>query len=267
MLRIKKGCKICGNNTKVDFVKLTDLYCSYFVPDRVGIEYETLNNPMKSATFWFLGQCPECGEEMRAGSTCGITLSPISTIEYLWREFRNYRPYEGYNEVDGRKVYACDNSRTRWYELMFEDLTLAETQKMFIRMFRKEDRVTVAQWIADYNGKSTVKSAKERYTELRKQGIDEDGWILYEAAVEITRVNVYTYFYAEDNRGYFEEADGNKMLRWLEIAKFADIEWDCSQPPYEKYSSHSMDKTTREYAEYEAKLYALALEKATKVKQ
>jgi hypothetical protein len=108
---------------------------------------------------------------------------------------------------------------------------------------------------------NTTKSAKEVYEDLCNLGADDGGWMLYEAACELTNINVFTYFYAEDNRGFFENSDGNALLKWLEIAAFADIEWSHEQPPYEIYRGHKMDVESAEYTKYLADLYPLVLEK------
>jgi len=91
--------------------------------------------------------------------------------------------------------------------------------------------------------------------------IDCEGWELCNAAKEITKIDIYSYFPAEDNQGCFEELDGNGILKWIEIAAFAEIEWNYEQPPYEKYSRHKYYKDSHEYLEYQEKLYPLALKK------
>jgi hypothetical protein len=109
------------------------------------------------------------------------------------------------------------------------------------------------------------KPEKKIYEDLRELGVDVEGWELYYAAKELTNIDVYSYFYTEDNQGYFEEIDGNGLLKWLEIAAFAKIEWNHEQPPYEKYSSHTLDVKSPKYVAYLSELYPLALVKIKKL--
>lgn len=136
-----------------------------------------------------------------------------------------------------------------------------------VYIFAYENHHLLPALSADANKKTQLlsgnaalsKTIKEVYQELNKLGIDPDGSHLYGMAKELIDLDVYTHFAAEDNRGFFEDADDRKLLKWLIIGQFADIEWDYSQPPYEKYDYHLLDENTPEYIEFEEKLYPSAI--------
>jgi len=97
------------------------------------------------------------------------------------------------------------------------------------------------------------------YNFLMSSGYDEGGWLLYNTAKSITNVNVYSAFPTEDNLGYFEELNGNGLLKWLTIAKFAKKEYEQLPGGYEKLKSFEIDKDTPEYKEYKTTLFLTAV--------
>jgi hypothetical protein len=59
--------------------------------------------------------------------------------------------------------------------------------------------------------------------------------------------------------GYFEELNGYELLKWLEIGKFADKEYEELPGGYEKLKSHSLDKESPTYQAYKQKLWFKAI--------
>jgi len=109
----------------------------------------------------------------------------------------------------------------------------------------------------------TAENAKRIYEYLKPYHYDTDGWRLYGAAKGILQSDVYSEFPAEDNMGYFETLNGYNLLKWLEIAKFADKQYEQLPGGYEKLKSHTLDEESPEYKEYQGKLYAAAIRSIT----
>lgn len=104
--------------------------------------------------------------------------------------------------------------------------------------------------------------------------LDEDGYKLFDAAQDILGKFSYSHFAYEDNLGYFEEADGFTMLRYLLVqydyllgkANDRPGRWEIACSCYEKCIDFSIDETTPEYKDFESKLYICVLEKMEIVK-
>jgi len=105
----------------------------------------------------------------------------------------------------------------------------------------------------------TEENAKRIYDKLKPYHYDTSGWLLYEAAKGILQADVYSEFPTEDNMGYFEMLDGYGLLKWLEIAKFAEKEYEQIRGGYEKLTSHTLDESSPAYQEFQGKLYAAAI--------
>lgn len=98
--------------------------------------------------------------------------------------------------------------------------------------------------------------------------VDKDGSELFGAAQQILGTFDCSHFAYEDNRGYFEEEDGNKLLRYLLVQydhKLGDANadkdrWEIACSGYEKCVDLSIDETTPEYQEFEKQLYIKVLE-------
>jgi hypothetical protein len=105
----------------------------------------------------------------------------------------------------------------------------------------------------------TAGNAKRIYNFLQPYHYDTDGWILYQAAQGILQTDVDSEFPVEDNMGYFEALDGYGLLKWLEIAKFADKEYGWGWGENEIMTSHTLDESAAAYREYQGKLYAAAV--------
>jgi hypothetical protein len=110
------------------------------------------------------------------------------------------------------------------------------------------------------DGRTVSENAKRIYDFLKPYQYDTSGWLLYDAAKGILGADVYDEFPAEDNMGYFENLDGYGLLNRLEIAKFADKEYEQLPGGYEKPAAHTLDENSREYREYQNKLYIAVIE-------
>lgn len=102
----------------------------------------------------------------------------------------------------------------------------------------------------------------EKVYELLKPW-DKEQFSLYHAAKEILGVDPSDYFHTEDAMGYFEDADGAKLLKYAEIAKFADKKWTSLNSPgsYEVLGSYELHTDTPAYQQYRERLWPLAVEK------
>ena len=105
----------------------------------------------------------------------------------------------------------------------------------------------------------TAENAERLYNFMKPYNYDKGGWIIYNAAKDLLNTDVYSEFPAEDNLGYFENLDGYGLLRWLEIAKFADKEYERLTGGYELLKTHSFDTESPKYKDYQAALYTAAV--------
>lgn len=112
---------------------------------------------------------------------------------------------------------------------------------------------------------------KERYESIQSMA-DPNGFQLFRAAEAILGKFDYAHFAYEDNRGYFEDADGFKLLRYLLVQyvwKLGDKNinvdrWEIVASGYEQCINLEIDTTTPEYKEFEHKLYKNVLERLEK---
>ena len=92
---------------------------------------------------------------------------------------------------------------------------------------------------------------------------DPEGFRLYFAAQEIAGIgNLHDHFPYEDAHGYFEEADGHTLLKYLTAARFGAVEWDVVPgTTYEAATLREVDTTAPEYQAFEKQIYTSALER------
>lgn len=90
--------------------------------------------------------------------------------------------------------------------------------------------------------------------------LDSEGWIRYDIAKKMTKIDIYSHFYAEDNMGRFEMSDGNELLHWLELAKFGDIGYRF-EGCYEVVDSTSLDTSQPAYLGYRVELHERTIAK------
>lgn len=108
----------------------------------------------------------------------------------------------------------------------------------------------------------STEKLRQFYTSVAPQ-YDPEGFRLYYAAQEITGIgSLHDYFPYEDARGYFEEADGHTLLRYLTAVRFGAVEWDIVPgTTYEAATLREVDTATPEYLAFEKQMYANALER------
>lgn len=105
----------------------------------------------------------------------------------------------------------------------------------------------------------TAENARQIYNFLRHYHCDTDGWLLYRAAQDILHTDAWREFPAEDNLGYFEVLDGFGNLKRIEIAIFADKEYEELPGGYEKLRSYTLDTNSPEYQDYQKALWPAAV--------
>ena len=112
---------------------------------------------------------------------------------------------------------------------------------------------------------------KENYEAIQPMA-DPEGFHLFRAAESVLGKFDYAHFPYEDNRGYFEDADGYKLLRYLLVQyawklgdKNANVDrWEIVASGYEQCVNLEIDTATPEYKEFEHKLYKNLLERLEK---
>lgn len=108
----------------------------------------------------------------------------------------------------------------------------------------------------------TPDNAKEIYDYIVKSGFDKDGFGLYDCAKELLKIDVFSYFPEKDNMGFFDESDGHHLLKWAEIAKFAENREYEYSGSYEILKDYTMDYSSPEYLSYRNELFKSAIHEA-----
>lgn len=102
-------------------------------------------------------------------------------------------------------------------------------------------------------------SYEEVYT-LVSPILDREGFIRHDIAVKMTGIEADDYFYAEDLMGYFADANGNYLLKWIEYAKFGEIKYRYCQC-YEVVDTKTLDTTQPGYIAYRTELHERTINK------
>jgi hypothetical protein len=105
-------------------------------------------------------------------------------------------------------------------------------------------------------------NAEQIYNVL-KETLDEESFILFHTAQDILHCDVYRHFIVEDTLGWFEEADGNKLKTFAEIACFGKCEYEIAGP-YEILKSYEIDCISPKYVAYQKELWPKAVENVLK---
>lgn len=79
--------------------------------------------------------------------------------------------------------------------------------------------------------------------------LDNEGWEELSIVREFIKEDIYSYFYYEDNMGYFENMNGWELIPWHEKMKFAEIIDSEFIGCYEK-CKYSNYKDTTEFIKY-----------------
>lgn len=109
---------------------------------------------------------------------------------------------------------------------------------------------------------------RENYESIQPMA-DPDGFQLFRAAESILGKFDYAHFPYEDNRGFFEDADGHTMFNYLLVQHCAQFgeenrnmnRWSVVAPGYEECISLYINKNTPEYKEFAIKLYTQVLQR------
>ena len=171
------------------------------------------------------------------------------------------------NQTINMWIGMCDRAEERNVELINENLELQQSCDSMKQT--NEQNVEYIETIK----RAFIEMCKEyledggsyqfAYSMLRDT-FDKDGFKLYFTAKELTGVNLYTEFYAEDCMGYFENLDGFGLLLWLERAKFGVNKYEISGS-YELWSSGTIDRTTEQYRSFTDDLYRITVSKILEV--
>lgn len=102
-------------------------------------------------------------------------------------------------------------------------------------------------------------NAERIYYYLKSFNYDKGSWHLYSAAQDILHTTANAEFPTENNMGYFESLDGNELLKWIEVAKFAEKEYKFIPGGIERTIVHTFDKDLPEYQAYRATLFSAAV--------
>jgi hypothetical protein len=89
--------------------------------------------------------------------------------------------------------------------------------------------------------------------------LDRGGWRRFGIAKRLIPENIYTFFYAEDCLGQFEEMEGNELLYWLELTKYGVLN-HFTKGCYEIVGSHRLRTEDKDYTDYRKRLHRLVLD-------
>lgn len=157
-----------------------------------------------------------------------------------------------------RLVDSCTRLGKRCEELNGARLELSGT----LKNTRQKMEALRAALLSFCPSLDSTEKLRQFYTSVAPQ-YDPEGFRLYYAAQEITGISsLHDYFPYEDARGYFEEAAGHTLLRYLTAVRFDAVEWDIVPgTTYEAATLREVDTTTPEYLAFEKQMYANALER------
>lgn len=175
--------------------------------------------------------------------------------------------FHGLREIF-RNPYLLEQ-QTRKADALDNNLKLAEDMARYHSTIvsHKQDILDHAQEAIQERLSTLTQTAMERLPAEKVYEIlrpwDEDGFSLYFAANELLGVDPSNYFTTEDSLGYFSDANGAKLLKYAEIAKFADKNWKQLSGPgaYEVLDSYDLHTDTPEYRQYRERLWPLAVQK------
>ena len=136
------GCK--GHNAK-DWTVVADFYAKHFVPKKWVFEYRTIHSHEDNRVLYLFGCCDRCGGTMRSGTSVPTNAKDDELLAYVYHEMVRYRPYDYYDSHTGI-YHGCVNIRAKWYQRQ-DGLTTEVFDKQFLRLFQKEDRATVTDWL------------------------------------------------------------------------------------------------------------------------
>ncbi len=150
------------------FLKMSDHYAESFIPSGWALEYNTLNGKDTERNLFITGKCLRCYGEARAGVSIPGELTGDALFEAVYAEQLRYRPFDWHCKETGAYRGKLQ-MRLKWYQAQ-DDLTLAERNEQFVRLFREEDQEAARLWVSEHH-------AAEEYTKPRR---DRKSTLLYE---------------------------------------------------------------------------------------
>lgn len=162
---------------------------------------------------------------------------------------------------------AKNNDKRSYCEIANQETVLSSKEKaVFIKEQEKWIRFT--QSVLD---DITTEELEAKYAAIQPTK-DPNGFHLFHAAEAVLGELDFAHFAYEDNRGFFEDADGDRLFCYLLVQycwklgkKNAEVDrWEVVAPGYERCINFTIDTTTPEYQEFEKKLYKTLLERLEK---
>ncbi|MDD4808082.1 MAG: hypothetical protein PHU30_06285 [Oscillospiraceae bacterium] len=161
----------------------------------------------------------------------------------------------------GQKQYELTQLRSENTRLVYDCSELKVqlcNQRTALGRAKKQEQARTALFRDFYPAMDNTEQYKAFYERIAPW-MDEGGYALYRTAERITGFDICTEFPAEDNLGYFEEMNGQKMLTYLTASRFGTVKYETISPCYEKAVSLHTDTSSSEYKNFIRKLYAETL--------
>lgn len=157
----------------------------------------------------------------------------------------------------------CEDLDEQCFMLRMENDGLRTDGDAMSRRIEDMEKKTSALWSALQSfcpQLDTAEKLKQLYGCVAPQ-YDEEGFKLFRAAQKVTGItNLEAKFPYEDACGYFEDADGHRLLRYLTAAHFQAVQWEALPgTTYERTELLDIDTSTPEYRDFERRIYAKAL--------
>ena len=132
-------------------------------------------------------------------------------------------------------LLKCKELDEQCLALRLENDDLCADGASMSQRIAEADKKTAALWSAlqSFCPKlDTSERLKQLYNCVAPQ-FDEEGFKLFRAAEKVTGItDLYAQFPYEDARGYFEDADGHQLLRYLTASHFHAVAWDSLPAPH-----------------------------------
>ena len=157
----------------------------------------------------------------------------------------------------------CEDLDEQCFMLRMENDGLRTDGDAMSRRIEDMEKKTSALWSALQSfcpQLDTTEKLKQLYGCVAPQ-YDEEGFKLFRTAQKVTGItNLEAKFPYEDACGYFEDADGHRLLRYLTAAHFQAVQWEALPgTTYERTELLDIDTSTPEYQDFERRIYAKAL--------
>lgn len=98
----------------------------------------------------------------------------------------------------------------------------------------------------------------EEIYDLVASELDPGGWGRLSVARRLIPTDIYSFFYAEDALGKFENMKGSELLYWLELTKYGILD-PIQKGNYELVGGHELRTDDKDYMDYRKRLHRLTL--------